>query len=177
MHLLAPLLHSIFSPPPPSPPPRLGEGGGGEKMLLVPPAALRGCGSVSASVGVPCGPAMTPRRPSLRVGPLAVPSTCYRVRLQACGTPKHEPTPRTNGALAGSPGGTTAARPDHSWPDPLARPGPWLSSRHGVALRAPHAPHTVAPAAAPLAWRRAVESTSKRQSFSCAPAGNSPCSR
>jgi hypothetical protein len=123
------------------------------------------------------GPGPDARATVYPCGTPSAPSTCYRVRLQACGTPKHEPTHRTNGALAGSPGGTTAARPDSSRPDPSARPCPLLSAGHGVGLHAPAAPHTVAAAAAAWACRRAVESTRSRQSFSWAPSGSSPRSR
>ena len=53
-------------------------------------------------------------------GPATLPSTCYRVRVERPARPYQELTPRTNGAFAGSPGGTTAALTDHTSFTPAA---------------------------------------------------------
>jgi hypothetical protein len=126
------------------------------------------------SAGVLLGPGARPERPSIRVGPAAAPSTCYRLRVERPARHKREPTHRTNGAFAGSPGGTTAALSDLAWPTPAAAAAPpYPSAPLGPALDTSSPSHGAA-AAAPLACRRAVELTRSRQSFSSAPAGTSP---
>ena len=77
---------------------------------------LCGTGEKPRSAGVITVQARTPGLPSIRVGPATLPSTCYLIRPLASGTPHREPTHRTNGAFAGSPGGITAALSDLSPP-------------------------------------------------------------
>src|SRR5262245_13360544 len=69
-------------------------------------------GTCLGSAGVTAVPAPSPGLPSIRGGPATVPSTCYRIRLRRPARPNREPTHRTNGAFAGSPGGTAAALTD-----------------------------------------------------------------
>src|SRR5438045_192712 len=64
------------------------------------------------SAGVHLGPGARPERPSIRVGPATIPSTFYRIRIERPARQHQELTHRTNGAFAGSPGGTTAALSD-----------------------------------------------------------------
>src|SRR5262249_42034438 len=101
--------------PPPSPHPGRGRAAAGKKCSA--PSRTRGalgrrCQGRLRSVGVSVGPGARPERPSIRGGPATVPSTLYRIRLGRPARQEGEPTPRTNGALAGSPGGTAAALTD-----------------------------------------------------------------
>src|SRR5262249_49326114 len=115
------LFHSMLSPrrrPPPA-----GVRGGrrrGESMLRCAIDARPSVGPVVAnsfgSVGVLGGPGTAPGRPSIRGGPAKIPSTFYRVRPWRPARHLPEPTHRTNGALTGSPGGTTAALSDLAYP-------------------------------------------------------------
>jgi hypothetical protein len=96
------------------------------------------------SVGVLSGPGARPEQPSIRVGPATVPSTFYRVRRERPARQQQEPTHRTNGALSGSPGGTTAALSDFASSTataaaprlcPLIRPLLFFIPAHALPLR------------------------------------------
>ncbi len=95
------------------------------------------------------GPGATPGLPSIRVGPATVPGTFYRIRPRASGTPKQEPTRRTNGAFTGSPGGTTAALSDPaSTTAATALPRQYLLLGSLLSLTAPPQRYTTTAAAA-----------------------------
>src|SRR5262249_51701295 len=77
-------------------------------------------GTPPPSAGVRLGPGARPERPSIRVRPATAPSTLYRIRLERPARLEPEPTHRTNGAFAGTPGGTTAALSDSAFATPTA---------------------------------------------------------
>jgi hypothetical protein len=170
------LLPSILWPPP-SPHLRLGEGGG-QRMLLLFTTLGALCRAARRqhlrSAGVRLGPGARPEQPSIRGGPATAPSTYYRIRLERPARLRQEPTQRTNGAFAASPGGTTAALSDLTGATPTAATTSVPSGGFAPVLDPFLSPYPSAAAA--CAWRRAVELTRSRQSFSWAPSGSSPCS-
>jgi hypothetical protein len=100
------------------------------------------------------------------------PATVYAQGVRHAAARAH---PSNERCPCGSPGGTTAALSD---PAAAATAADFLMVRSpgNLCLGTCWLQATAASATARLACRRAVESTSRRQSFSAAPSGSSPCS-
>ncbi len=117
-----------------------GESGGGERMLPHTRNHHRGTGHILRSAGVSRS---RHERPDYRLSVWDRPRSQAPATVYAHWRParhKQEPTHRTNGAFAGSPGGTTAALSDPSAPTPATAVAV-LSDPHRIALVA----HTSAP--------------------------------